>query len=236
MPILYQPLQAWYSGPYAITKKVTEVDYMKDTPDRRRSWRMCHVNMLKSYQQHSEETPDTTNHPEIPSQVLCSSVQKDNSSSTSAELVVGGSPRLKNSDILKKFQAEKLSHLETVKQEEIMQLVFQFVNLFPDTPSQTDQVVHDVDVGEAIPIKQHPYRVNPLKLKIIREEVAYMLDNDLIEISNSEWSSPCVLVPKPNGTYHFCTDIHRVNKVTKSDSYPIPRVDDCIDQLGMPDM
>ena len=93
-------------------------------------------------------------------------------------------------------------------------------------------MVHDVDVGETTPIKQHPYRVNPLKLKIIREEVAYMLDNDLIEISNSEWSSPCVLVPKPDGTYRFCTDFRRVNKVTKSDSYPIPRVDDCIDRIG----
>ena len=122
---------------------------------------------------------------------------------------------MKNSDILKKFQAEKLSHLEAMKQEEIMQLVFQFVNLFPDTPSRTDQVVHDVDVGEATPIKQYPYRVNPLKFKIIRKEVACMLDNDLIEISNSEWSSPCVLVPKPDGTYRFCTNFHRVNKVTK---------------------
>ena len=111
-------------------------------------------------------------------------------------------------------------------------MYFSFVNLFPDTPSRIDQVVHDVDVGEATPIKQHPYRVNPLKLKIIREEVAYMLDNDLIEISNSEWSSPCVLVPKPDGTYRFCTDFRRVNKVTKSDSYPIPRVDDCIDRIG----
>ena len=144
---------------------------------------MCHVIMLKSYQQSSEEAPDTTNHPEIPSQVLCSSVLKDNSSSTSAELVLGGNLRLKNSDILKKFQAEKLSHLEAVKQEEIIQLVFQFVNLFPDTPSRTDQVLH---LGKATPIKQHPYRVNPQKLKIISEEVAYMLDNDLIKISNSE--------------------------------------------------
>ena len=206
MPIPYQPLQAQYSGPHAITKKVSKVDYVIDTPDWRKSWRMCHVNMLKSYQQCSEETPNTTNHPEILSQVLCSSVLKDNSSSTSADLVVKGSPRLKNSDILKKFQAEKLSYLEAVKQEEIMQLVFQFVNLFPDTPSQTDQVVHDVDVGEATPIKQHPYRVNPLKLKIIREEVAYMLDNDRIKISNSEWSSPRVLVTKPDGMYHFCID------------------------------
>ena len=98
-------------------------------------------------------------------------------SSRAAEFVVGGSPKLKNSDVLKKFQTEKLSHLDPVKQEEMMQLVFQFVQLFLDTPSQIDQVFHDVDVGAATPIKQHPYRVNQLKLKVIREEVAYMLEN-----------------------------------------------------------
>ena len=58
-----------------------------------------------------------------------------------------------------------------------------------------------------------------------------MLQNDLIEISNGEWSSPCVLVLKPDGTYHFCTDFCRVNKVTMCDSYPIPCVDDSIDRI-----
>ena len=83
---------------------------------------------------------------------------------------------------------------------------------------------HDVDVGSATPIKQYPYRVNPFKLKVLREEVAYVLENDLIEASSSEWSSSCVLVPKSDGTYRFCTDFRQVNKVIKSDLYPIPRV------------
>ena len=59
-----------------------------------------------------------------------------------------------------------------------------------------------------------------------------MLRNDIIEQSHSQWSSPCILVPKPDSTYQFCTDFRRVNALTKSDSYPIPQVDDCIDQIG----
>ena len=34
LPIPYQRLQAQYSGSYAISKKVSEVDYVIDTPDR----------------------------------------------------------------------------------------------------------------------------------------------------------------------------------------------------------
>ena len=41
-----------------------------------------------------------------------------------------------------------------------------------------------------------------------------------------------LLVPKPDGTYRFGTDYRKVNRVTKSDSFPIPRVDDCIDRIG----
>ena len=91
---------------------------------------------------------------------------------------------------------------------------------------------HDVEVGNATPIKQHPYRVNLLKLEVMRQDIVYMLQKDLIEISNSEWSSPCILATKPDGTYRFCTDFHRVNKVTRCDSYPISHVDDCIDRIG----
>lgn len=188
--------------------------------------------MLKNYQQRSEVTA-TAHNTAISSQVLCltTSNEKEYNSPTE-DYVMGRSPKLKNGDILKNLQVEKLSHLDPTQQGEMMQLVFQFVRLFPDTPSQTDQVSHDVDVRTATPIKQHPYRVNPLKLKIIREEIAYMLENDLIKASNSEWSSPCVLVPKPDGTYRFFTDFRQVNKITKSDSYPIPRVNDRVDKIG----
>ena len=81
-------------------------------------------------------------------------------------------------------------------------------------------------------MKQHPYRMNPVKQQILREEVQYLLDNDFIEPSQSEWSSPCILVPKPDGTFRMCTDYRKVNSVTKTDTFPIPRIDDCIEIIG----
>lgn len=49
LPIPGASLQARYSGPYAIQKKVGDRDYLVTTPDRRRGSRLCHVNMLKGY-------------------------------------------------------------------------------------------------------------------------------------------------------------------------------------------
>lgn len=55
---------------------------------------------------------------------------------------------------------------------------------------------------------------------------------DVAETSFSSWASLCILVPKSDGTMCFCTDFRRVNSVTRLDSFPLPRMDDCIDQVG----
>ena len=59
-----------------------------------------------------------------------------------------------------------------------------------------------------------------------------MLDNDFIEQSQSELSSPCILVPKPDGSYRMCTDYRKGNNLSKTDTFPIQRMDDCIDKSG----
>ena len=59
-----------------------------------------------------------------------------------------------------------------------------------------------------------------------------MLTNGIAEPCASSWSSPCILVPKPDNTFRFCSDFRKVNNVTKPDSFPLPRMEDCIDQVG----
>ena len=49
-------------------------------------------------------------------------------------------------------------------------------DLFPNVSSRTDQIYHDVDVGDAAPLKQHRYRLNPSKQQYLKEEIKYMLD------------------------------------------------------------
>ena len=60
-----------------------------------------------------------------------------------------------------------------------------------------------MDVGYSAPIKQHPYRVSPIKKELLDKEVQYMLKNDIIEASQSNWSSPCILVIKHDGGFRF---------------------------------
>ena len=77
-------------------------------------------------------------------------------------------------------------------------LILKYEHLFPDIPTRTDQIYHDVDIDSSKPIKQHPYRMNSMKLQYLREDFQYLLDHDFIEPSQSDWISPCILVPKPD--------------------------------------
>lgn len=69
-------------------------------------------------------------------------------------------------------------------------------------------------MDEEQPIKQRFYRMAPEKLKCLNCEVEYMLENNIAVPSSVSWASPCILVPKPDKTPRFCTDMRKVNAVT----------------------
>ena len=96
----------------------------------------------------------------------------------------------------------------------------------------TSLVDHAIDVGNAKPIKQAPYRPPFAKRKVAEKEMERMLAQGVIEPSSSPWASPVVLVTKKDGSIRFCVDFRKVNGVTVKDAYPLPRIVDCLDTLG----
>ena len=223
LPVVGNSLQARFSGPYVIAKKIGDVNYVVKTPDRQKKKRVCHVNMLKPYIRREVRTQPVLSLvescPESDEEQLCK-IERE-------EPFV----KLRNSEVLEHID-DKLEHLSPEERRDVKDLVNEFPQLFSDIPSRTDVVEHDVDVGDTSPIKQAPYRANPTKMKNLEKEIQYMLETGIIEPSSSAWSSPCIIVPKPDKTHRFCTDYRKVNACTKTDSFPIPRVDDCIDRIG----
>ena len=91
---------------------------------------------------------------------------------------------------------------------------------------------HTIDTGSAQPIQVPPRRVPFHKRQEMRRQVDEMLEAQIIEPSESPWSSPVVLVAKPDGSQRFCVDYRALNKVTKRDLYPLPRCDDILESLA----
>lgn len=59
-----------------------------------------------------------------------------------------------------------------------------------------------------------------------------MLQINVIEPSSSPWRNPLVLVPKPDGSVHFCIDFQEVNKIAAFDANLMPCTDMLLTRLG----
>ena len=93
-------------------------------------------------------------------------------------------------------------------------------------------VQHAIPTTDAPPVRMATRRRSPLDHQRIATAVQDMLEKDIIEPSTSEWVSEPHLVRKEDGSFRFCIDFRQLNKVTKHDRYPLPRIDDLLDQLG----
>lgn len=226
LPVVGSPLRAKFSGPYVIERKLSETDYVVLTPDRKKKSRVCHINMLKEYIDREPPclSPIVSVSVSQPLYSPCDDGLDDRHSSVSGA-------RLRNSEILADLDAY-LAHLSDPAKSDVRELIKDYSTLFGDIPTQTHLLSHDIDVGDHKPIKQHAYRVNPTKRAIMQQEVQYLLDHGFALPSNSSWSSPSLLVPKPDQTSRFCNDFRKVNAVTKPDSFPLPRMDDLVDRVG----
>ena len=62
--------------------------------------------------------------------------------------------------------------------------------------------------------------------------IAEMCEQGVIEPSTSPWASPVVLVRKKSSDLRFCVDYRMLNRVTRKDSYPLPRIDETLEALA----
>ncbi len=125
--------------------------------------------------------------------------------------------------------------MDQTQKKQVRSLLMKYAHLFSTDDSdigRTGIIKHQIPTGDARPIKQ-PVRRLPVHMQAeVDAELDKMLDNGIIEPSTSPWASGVVLVKKKDGTRRFCVDYRRLNDVTIKDAYPLPRIDESLDQLA----
>uniref|UniRef100_A0A8C5N2U3 ribonuclease H n=1 Tax=Leptobrachium leishanense TaxID=445787 RepID=A0A8C5N2U3_9ANUR len=122
--------------------------------------------------------------------------------------------------------------LSVAQRNEVKEFLRGNTDFFSEMPGLTTVVHHDIVVEPGVRINVKPYRIPEARREAVSAEIRKMLALGIIEESHSDWSSPIVLVPKPDGSIRFCNDFRKLNAVSRFDAYPMPRVDELIDQLG----
>lgn len=122
-------------------------------------------------------------------------------------------------------------HLNEQEKEQLDNFVTNYLGTEETRLGRTDKVQHIIDTGDAVPVKQRYYPMSPARLQVVNQELDRMLEMGVVEKSQSAWSSPIVLLDKPDGSKRFCVNYQQLNARTKRDAYPLPLVTNILDRL-----
>jgi hypothetical protein len=113
------------------------------------------------------------------------------------------------------------------------------VNEFPDVfPEELSGMPPDRDIEFVIELKpgteliyKTPFRMTTSELAKLKEHIKELLENGFIRPSSSPWAAPVIFVTKKDGTQRLCVDYRALNEITIKNMYPLPWIDDLLDQL-----
>ena len=122
----------------------------------------------------------------------------------------------------------------TTKEQQMLSFLKDYHDVFTlddGDRGETDLVEMTIETGDAVP-KNEAACSTPFA---VRHEVAVqlqkMLKQNIIQPSCSLWASPIILVRKKDGCLRFCMEYRSLNAFTKPDHFPLPKIDDMLDQL-----
>lgn len=130
--------------------------------------------------------------------------------------------------------------LQEEKQQEVRpkwleEILTSYTEVFKEPQGLPPSRRHDHAIvlkeGANIP-NLRPYRYPHYQKNEIEKLVDDMLNSGVIRPSVSPYSSPIILVKKKDGGWRFCVDYRALNKIIVPDKFPIPIIDELLDELG----
>ncbi|GBG84591.1 hypothetical protein CBR_g38874 [Chara braunii] len=116
----------------------------------------------------------------------------------------------------------------------IRQLLDRFPEVLAEPRGVPERPVkHKIEIIEgSVPPRGRVYRMGQGELEELRRQIDDMIDRGWIRPSESKFGAPVLLVPKKGGKLRMCIDYRGLNRITRKNAYPLPRIDDMLDAAG----
>ena len=196
-------LMAKWQGPGIVLKKVSDTNYLINFANREQIY---HINMLKQYFGRQEEVNLLRKQ--------CSNEMSYPNITDSVDSVT----------INEKLTATQRQTLE--------ELIVNYNDVFSMKPGLTNVIIQDIQLLDTTPIRARPYKMSLRQVELIDKEVESMIRDGLIEEGPSDFASPAILVETAGRAPRLCIDYRKLNKVTKTQYYPLPRLDQRIETVA----
>ena len=129
------------------------------------------------------------------------------------------------------------THMEVERGEatSMIPVVQDFGYVFPEevpglSPNREVEFSIDLVPGTG-PVSMAPYRMALAELVELKKQIEELMEKQFIRPNTSSWGAPVLLVNKKDGSSRLCVDYRQLNKMMVKNKYPLPRIDDLMDQL-----
>nr|GFA27008.1 putative reverse transcriptase domain-containing protein [Tanacetum cinerariifolium] len=133
------------------------------------------------------------------------------------------------------FMIQVMEKKSDEKRLEDIPVVKEFPDVFlKDLPGlpPVRQVEFQIDLIPGIaPVARALYRLAPLEMQKLSNQLQELIDQGLIRPSTSPWGAPVLFVKKKDGSFRTCINYRELNKLTINNLCPLPRIDDLFDQF-----
>ena len=132
-------------------------------------------------------------------------------------------------NFVEQFSSPPVPALDSLLQE------FEDVFTKPNTLPPSRVYDHTIPLlPQAVPVNSKPYRYSPGHKDEIECQVKELLDAGLNSHSSSPFASPVLLVQKKDGSWRFCVDYRKLNDLTIKNRFPLPIIEEILDELVGP--
>jgi len=118
------------------------------------------------------------------------------------------------------------------KHFDVQVLSSEFPMLFSPVLGTANCEPYEIELSDDTPVRSAPYRCAPPKAAVFKEMVNGLLEQGVVRPSKSPYASPGFLVPKRDGGFRLVVDYRKVNAKVVFDSYPMPTIDQALDQFS----
>uniref|UniRef100_A0A1B6JZN4 RNA-directed DNA polymerase n=1 Tax=Homalodisca liturata TaxID=320908 RepID=A0A1B6JZN4_9HEMI len=127
---------------------------------------------------------------------------------------------------------DPFGHLDEEQAGVLRELCSRFPEVLTPKLGSTHLIEYEIRLTDTQPVRSHPYKLAPPKMEVMRGIIKDLLDQGVIEPSNSSYASPAFLVPKPNGKHRMVVDLRKLNAKIEIDSVPLPDLHSAFDWFG----
>uniref|UniRef100_A0A8C7XG91 ribonuclease H n=1 Tax=Oryzias sinensis TaxID=183150 RepID=A0A8C7XG91_9TELE len=138
------------------------------------------------------------------------------------------------SSVGQQLQNIDLSELSETEQEQVRTFLLRHESVFSKSERDlgcTNLISHEIPLLDDKPVRQRYRRLPPSDYESVKAHLRQLLDSQVIRESSSPYASPIVLVRKKDGSLRMCVDYRQLNRKTRKDAFPLPRIEESLDAL-----